>query len=312
MGVYHRNLYDSAAGAGLRSELAEYLAVSGSLDGTVERLRKRYAAGFVPLTAEEANFWLALADQLHQFGQDHEAAFRIARDLIDSGEAMRLYSEAGLATEDLRRQARTLRNLRQKWETPAKRVRKLPSLKPQPFLMEAGEVFTYETMSGNPRRIDQVGKRGNAAFRADATNAFVCFNTARVFFNTEARYFIIPLALFKRGGAPSLEEIVHAQLITHCEVDRRSFTPLGGWMGCDRKMFEALRPKKIGSVDPLPASLERLFGQSVHAPLSRQDGPVDPLVMNFGVLSNIVRAHVWGGEEDRLEAFIKAWSSKID
>ncbi len=309
MGVYSRNLYETANGAGLRSELAEYLAVSGSLDDTVERLRKRYGVGFVPLTSEEVSFWLALADQLYQFGQDHEAAFRIAKDLIDSGEAMRLYREGGLEPDALRAQARTLRNLRKKWETPAKRVRKLPSLKPEPFLLEIGGVYTYPTMGGNPRQPAQVGKRGYAGFRADATNAFICFNAARVFFNTEARYFIIPVALFRREGEITVEDVVRAQMITHCELDRRAFTPLGGWMPFGAKRFEAVAPVKIGEVDPLPSALERLFGQSVHAPLSRTDGPEDPLCMNFGVLSNIVRSHVWGGEEDRLEAFVKAWSS---
>lgn len=309
MGVYHRNLYETASGAALRSELAEYLALSGSLDATIERLRKRYEVGYVPLTADGANFWLALADQLHGFGQTHEVAFRIARGLIDNGDALRLYKDAGYDDETLRRQARTLRNLRQKWDTPPKRLRKLPSLKPEPFLMAPGEVYTYATAGGNPRHPDQIGKRGHGAFRSEAQNAFVCFNTARVFFDIEARYFVIPLAIFSRDTPITLEQAVRAQLITHCELDRRSFTPLGGWMAMDRKRLEALAPKKIGQVDPLPSALERLFGQSVYAPLSRSDGPKDPLQMNFGVLSNIVRAHVWGGDEDRLEAFVKAWTT---
>lgn len=309
MGAQFAHLYEQGPGLVLKSELARYLAVSRSLDATVERLRTRYGVGFVVLDPNGANFWLALADLLHQYGLDHEATFRIARGLIDDGTDLRIMKERGASDADLRARGRALTKLRAKWDTPPARIRKVPALKPEPFVMQAGDVFSYATMQGNPRTPEQVGIKGPRAFRRDATNAFVCFNTARVFFDTEARYFILPLALFRREGPVTLPDAVGAQFITHCEMDARKFQPLGGWMAWDRKVLAAVAPKKIGEVDAMPAALERLFGQSVHAPLSRHDGPEYPLWMNYGILSNIVRAHVWGDAEDRLECFVKAWRS---
>ena len=307
MRAYSRALYSDAVAAGLKDDFGEWLSVSSDLDATIERLRGQYGADEMPADADASTFWLALADLLHSYGLESPRVFEKAKAIIDSGLDLELRKEF-VAEPVLRDREKMLLRLRNKWASPATRIRKIPKLRPERFRMRRGEVFTYDTMGGNPRHIpaDPDAQRGYR-FKRDATNAFICFNTARVFFDTEARYFIIPLALFKRRGKITLDECIDAQMITHCDMARRKFSPLGGWMKCSLRQFKMIDPKKIGTVDPNIDALAPVFGQTVYAPLSRHDGPSYPLWMNHGMLSSVVRGHGWGGAEQRIETFVKAW-----
>ena len=136
-----------------------------------------------------------------RYGLKHKQTFRLAQALIDTGVDLKL-RESVAEEADLKARARLLQRLKKKWEAPPRRVKKPPSLKPEPFLMSAGEVFSYETMNGNPNHFPaEAGGRRSRRFKPDAVNAFVCFATARVFFDKEARYFIIPLAIFQTDGS---------------------------------------------------------------------------------------------------------------
>lgn len=302
-------LYQSDRAAKLKADMGDWLSVSTSLDVTIGKLQEQFHVSSRPSDPQDSDFWLVLADQLHQYGLKHKQTFRLAQALIDTGVDLKL-RESVAEEADLKARARLLQRLKKKWEAPARRIKKPPSLKPEPFLMRAGDVFSYETMNGNPNHFPaEAGGRRSRRFKPDAVNAFVCFATARVFFDKEARYFIIPLALFKPTGAVTVEHCVKARLLCHCNIEARQFAPLGGWMHWSADALKTVVPKKIGTIDPNPDPLVGVFGQTVRAPLSRYDGPDNPLWMNYGMHSPILRGHVWGDAETTLERFVKAWSA---
>lgn len=306
--AWGNGLYQNDHAADLKADFGDWLAVSTSLDKTIARLVERYGIEAEPNSAESSAFWLALADLLHQYGLEHPPTTSRAHALINDGIDLKLREHLAKDDAALKDRARILKRLKAKWSEPPKRIRKVPQLRPEPFLMQAGDVFGYQTMAGNPRYTNAAEAFPIPAlrFKADGRNAFVCIATARVFFDTEARYFIVPLALFGEDS-PTMETALRARLVCHCDLETRRFNPVGGWMSWDKQALETVAPRKIGSVNINMPALERVFGQSVHAPLSRNDGPPYPLWMNFGPLSTISRGHVWGGPDDRLECFVKAW-----
>lgn len=310
-GDWGNGLYQNGYAANLKADFGDWMAVSSDLDKTIDRLAERYGVEARPQSAEASAFWLALADLLHQFGLDHAPTFKRANALIDKGTDLNLRRAMTPDEADLKDRARVLKRLKTKWAEPPKRVRKIPQLKPEPYLMQAGDVFSYDTMAGNPRVTDHAAAFPTPAlrFKADGRNAFVCIATARVFFDTEARYFVVPLALFQ-NDRPTIHDALRARLVCHCDLEAHRFLPVGGWMSWDKASLGTVNPRKIGSVDVNLEALTRVFGQSVHAPLSRNDGPPYPLWMNFGPLSPMSRGHVWGGPDDRLERFVKAWREK--
>ncbi|WP_298291320.1 hypothetical protein [uncultured Litoreibacter sp.] len=301
-------LYQNRYAATLKEDFGDWMAVSSSLDKTIKRLAERYDVETRPKSAEASAFWLAMADLLHQYGLEHEPTFKRANALIDKGTDLKLRRAMTPGEADLKDRARVLKRLQTKWAEPAKRVRRVPKLRPEPYLMQAGDVFSYDTMAGNPRYTDQAAEFPQPAlrFKADGRNAFVCVATARVFFDTEPRYFIVPLALFN-AERPSISDCLRARLVCHCDLETQRFQPVGGWMAWDQGALDTVNPRRIGVVDVNIEALTRVFGQSVHAPLSRHDGPPYPLWMNFGPLSPMSRGHVWGGPDDRLDRFVKAW-----
>lgn len=306
--AWGNGVYQNIHAANLKADFGDWLAVSSSLDKTIDRLADKYGVDAHPTTAEGSAFWLALADLLHNYGLDHPPTFARANALIDNGIDLSLRKPLVEDEAALKDRARVLKRLQKKWAVPAKRKRKVPRLSPEPFLMQAGELFAYQTMAGNPRYTHQAQDFPAPAlrFKADGHNAFLCIATARVHFDTEARYFIVPLALFDTG-TPDIEACLRARLVCHCDLETRRFSPVGGWMSWDQASLKDIGPRKLGEVDVNLAALERIFGKSVHAPLSRSNGPPYPLWMNFGPLSNMSRGHVWGGPDDRLECFAKAW-----
>ncbi len=301
-------LYQNDYAAGLKADFGDWMAVSSDLDKTIDGLARRYGVETCPQSAEASAFWLALADLLHQFGLEHPPTLERATALIDSGADLQLRSALAFNDTDLRDRARVLKRLKSKWAAPPKRVRKVPKLRPEPYLMQTGDVFCYDTMAGNPRYTEQADAFPMPAlrFKADGRNAFVCIATARVFFDTEARYFVVPLALFG-AERPMMADCLRARLVCHCDLEAQKFQPVGGWMSWDKASLTTVNPRRIGTVDVNTDALTGVFGQSVRAPLSRHDGPPYPLWMNFGPLSPMSRGHVWGGPDDRLERFVKAW-----
>lgn len=296
MGISGKGLYASPVAERVKSDIGNWLAVSTSLEATVERLRERFEVDEEPSDTDSAAFWLAIADQLHGYGLKDRSAFKKAREALKD--------TSGALPDGLRDNPRGIKRLQEKWKAPAPKPKQLPSLKPERFVMKSGDVFAYPTMGGNAR-----SKGLNGAFRPDAENAFVCFRTARVFFDREARYFIAPLSIFSTAPL-TIEACVRSQFICQCNIETRMFSPVGGWAHFSTADLKLIEARKIGSVDPNPEMLVPHFGQSVMAPLSRETGPDRPLHTNLGTESTLLRGAVWGSSDETLESFVKAWSAE--
>ncbi|MEM6635691.1 MAG: hypothetical protein AAF667_07340 [Pseudomonadota bacterium] len=298
MGAWGPGLFQSDYTADLKEDVRDRLGVANlrgeSLETVVESLRSSAGAETAPTDADSASFWIALADILHGYGLEHPPVFSKAKEIIDSGTDLRLLEELDMSATDLRKRKAILDALPSKWATPHDKPRKVPELKQDDYILEQGAIFSYPTMDGNPYQ-EPIGTEAKRAYRfePDAQNAFVCINRARVHFDLEARYFIVPLALQLQFGTPDLEACMEACFVMHANLYHRSFEPLGGWREVKRSDLKTMKAKPIGHFIPDLGRFEALFGDRVHAPPSRWAEMGDPLWMNSGYRAEQARGHIW-------------------
>ncbi len=294
MGAWGTGLYQNDFAADLKADFADWVAVSPTLDAAIETLRSRAGADAEPVDADSSAFWLVLADLLHAHGLEHPDVFGRVHRMIDDGLDLRFLEELEMSPGDLRARAKVLEKLKEKWSVPPKRVKKIPVLKQEPFIMTAGGIYTYPAMDGNAR-YEPLGSIAKARYRfePDAENAFLCLNTARVHFDTEARYFVIPLALMYEHGPVTLEDCREASFVIACNLYMRSFEPLGGWTSMSRKDFRLIGATLLGEVTPDLDAFAGLFGDRVHEPQGRYGDVSQPLMFNQGYRSETVRGHIW-------------------
>lgn len=177
MGSWNAGLYDSDAAADLKSTLALVCKVPG--DG--EQLFAILAQLHGPMLsgADDAWYWLVLADQFEKRGLACAQVQARALDIIGSGEDLDHAREAGADDKFLSKRAAVLDELATRLRSPrplkpVKKAGKAPEL-----VLETGEVYAFPTMAGrawHPYRLPNAGP-----FEADGWGALVVLATGRAF-----------------------------------------------------------------------------------------------------------------------------------
>jgi hypothetical protein len=102
-----------------------------------------------PDDEDHTTFWLVVTDQFARRGIICEAARLKALNIIDTDADIAMLTRLGMKMSDLNKRRKVLAELRAQLQAPTEPVPPRKALqKPQPFLMDVGDVFTYPSSQG--------------------------------------------------------------------------------------------------------------------------------------------------------------------
>lgn len=150
MGVFGTSLYSGDFAMDLRSTVAAVLRLPFEPDKLVDILRgTEPSAADNPSNEDHTTFWLVVADQFAKRAIACDRVRRKALAIVDGGEDIVMLEKLGMKTGDLRKRRRMLDELRTRIVTAATKSKPRAVLqKPQPLLMEIGDVLVYPTCEG--------------------------------------------------------------------------------------------------------------------------------------------------------------------
>jgi hypothetical protein len=197
---------------------------------------------------DHTTFWLVVAYQFAKHGIESERVRKKALDIIDGGADLAMLSKLGMDATGLRKRQKILAELRRSVSAaaePAKPRRVLK--KPQPLVMQAGEVLVYPTSGGkNINPYFPSKERMVPAWRQDGWSAAVIVECGHAFeFLAWYRPLTIAAALPEKPGMAQ----IHAARLW---VLKRPGT-------CSALHFKKMEFEKIGAVAVTIDKLDRVF-----------------------------------------------------
>lgn len=143
-GCWGTGLYSNDTAADLRPVIGAIVKLPLDEDKLVETIKGAFPqAANDPDDEDYATFWLVLADQFHKKGIASPQVFDQALEIIDNGSDLRMAAELGMDASELRRQGGMLQALREKISKPVVVKSRKTLKKPQPLIMEIGDVLFY-------------------------------------------------------------------------------------------------------------------------------------------------------------------------
>jgi len=171
-----------------------------------------------PADDEHTTFWLVVADQFAKRGIVSERVREKALEIIRADEDIATLTKLGMKPADIRKRRQMLEQLRERMlSAPIDKSRTVLK-KPQPLLMETGDVIVYPTCAGkciNPyfasKELDrQYTKDGPRAWTQDDWAAALIIDCGRAF---DFLAWYRPLTIVEaRREKPSLESLSGAVL----------------------------------------------------------------------------------------------------
>ena len=254
MGVWSVGLYSSDFALDLRSTINAVLRLPFSDERLIDAIcETEPQSAENPDDEDYTTFWLVLADQLAKRGLPTTRARDIALRIIDGGADMVLMEKRGAQSVDLKKRRVVLQELRTRLETaqPATKPRTVLR-KPQPYLMEVGDVICYPTSGGKVinayARPEQLDKPNSPLFWAqDGYGAFLVVDRGRAF-DYLAWYRYLKLA----NTVPEIP--VFSDILND---EQRWVLSLGGT--CSATHFKRMRLEKLGTLAVDRAKLLNVF-----------------------------------------------------
>ncbi len=205
MGSWGIGLYGNDTASDLKAGFAELVRLPVGGDELLEKLLEAYPAGRDPEDEDYTGSWLALADLFHAYGLDHPEVFARAFEIVESGADLAALRALEMSEADLRKRARVLDRLAEKWRAPNPKPRARRVIEaPEPLLLESGACLAYPTQKGNAANAVLPAARLAKTFRPDGWGAFVVLATARRH-GYFACYLVARLHL-RSAGKPTLDE----------------------------------------------------------------------------------------------------------
>jgi hypothetical protein len=251
MGVWSTGLYSGDFALDLRSAIAAVTRLPLDHEQLIEALRQlEPAAAHHPDDPDHAAFWLILADQFAKRGINAPRARDRALDIIDNGEDLAMLKKLGMDEPSLAKRRQILQTLRERITNPPPTKPRATLKKPQPYLLEIGDVIAYPTDKGkciNPFLPPGHSlSTGFLAWNQDGWNLFVVIDRGRAFdFLTWYR----PLVLTSPASQVSALRYQDSDAIWKFE--------LGGT--CSTSHFQRMRLQKIAHLSIDPAKLKIIF-----------------------------------------------------
>jgi hypothetical protein len=170
MGVFGAGLYAGDFALDLRSTVRAVCRLPLPADRIVEILAESEpSAAGNPGDEDHTTFWLVIANQLAKRGVDSAWARTAALAIIDEGRDLAMRERLGASAADQRARARMLTALREALVAPVAAARRPILKKPQPLIMEVGEVFAYPVGKERPINPYRGGRAEQIVRHADGT-----------------------------------------------------------------------------------------------------------------------------------------------
>jgi hypothetical protein len=187
MGVWGAGLYSSDFAMDLRSCIGAVVQLPFDENKLVDILcETEPRAATNPGDSDHAIFWLVLADQFTKRAIDCPRVRSEALAIIDAGGDVDIQQALGMSTADLKKRRKMLDELRDRITASPPAGKKRAMLKkPQPLLMDIGDVFAYPTAAGhciNPYVAPEKRHKYRwAAWHPDGWSACVIIDSGRAF-----------------------------------------------------------------------------------------------------------------------------------
>ena len=201
-----------------------------------------------PKDEDHTTFWLIVADQFSKRGIVCDLVREKALEIIDEDSDLHLLHNLGMKDADLRRRGKMLQELRARI-APALAFKARPVLKkPQPLLMDVGDVFVYPTSNGkniNPY-LASIRTVDSRPWIPDGWGAAIILDCGRAF---EFLSWYRPLTLAEaRNEKPKLDWL-RGNVVWRLELPGT----------CSANHFRRLEFEKIGSLSFDPEKVAKLF-----------------------------------------------------
>jgi len=239
MGTWGTGIYAGDMAADLRGTVSALVQLPFEPDRIVEILcETEPTAANDPNDEDHTAFWLVVADQFLKRGIACDRVCEMAFAIIDSGRDIEMLSNLGMTPSDRAKRKKVLAELRAKLAAPAvvPKPRKTLS-KPQPLLMESGDLFTYPTCGGEPinpyfneKELEKIG------WKHDGWGVMMILDCGRAFdFLAWYRPITIMDSLAQKPNA----ETLHSQKVAW--ILRNSGT-------CSTGHFKRMQLEKLGAI----------------------------------------------------------------
>ena len=256
MGVWGINLYSGDFAMDLRSTIGAVARLPFDADRLVEILSEtESAAANNPLDEDHTNFWLVLADQFAKRGIISDRVREKALAIIDNDENIAVLERLGMKPADLRKRRKVLDELRARISGPVVEKRRTVLKKPQPLVMDVGDIVVYPTCYGkniNPyfpskEQDKQYTKDGPTPWTQNDWGAMVIIGCGRAF---DFLSWYRPLVI--------MEARVEKPTVAELGADGVPWR-LDSAGTCSPHHFRKMEMEKIGSVSLAPAKIETVF-----------------------------------------------------
>lgn len=144
MGAWGSGLYACDIAKDLKSTVSAVLKLPFPEERLVEILEETFPEASQQTDHEEHTiFWLVLADQFHKRNVAADSVFQKATEIIESGADAQLPQHLEFSEAEQKKRAKALNKLRDKLSEPVANKPRKTINKPQPLLMNLGDVFVY-------------------------------------------------------------------------------------------------------------------------------------------------------------------------
>jgi hypothetical protein len=184
MGVWGSGLYSGDFALDLRAAIRAVVRLPFNSDRLAEILcESEPTAANDPTDEDHTTFWLIVADQFARRGIVCDRVRQKAFKIIDAGEDIATLKELGMAESELRKRRKVLQDVRTRVAV-ASVSKPRAVLKPQPLLMDLGDIIIFPTRGGacfNPYYPKARMNMDGAAWIPDGWTAAVIVGCGRVF-----------------------------------------------------------------------------------------------------------------------------------
>jgi hypothetical protein len=255
MGTWGAALYSGDFAMDLRATIGAVVRLPFDPDRLVDILcETETAAAHDPHNEDHTTFWLILADQFVKRGMSSDRVRETALGIIAAADDIAMLEQRGMKPADMRKRRRLLDELRARIvATPVDKPRTVLK-KPQPLLMDRGDVIVYPTCDGrciNPylgsKELNtRYTKDGPAPWMQDGWAAAVIIDCGRAFdFLSWYRSLTIASA---RPQKPTLDSL-RGDVVWRLELPGT----------CSPTHFNRMELEKIGTLPVDPERVRSVF-----------------------------------------------------
>ncbi len=245
MGTWGAGLYANDFARDFKPAISAVARLPVEVEELVEILQEHYPEASQTEDHEEyTTFWLVLADQFHKRGITSQDVVKKALHIIDSGMDLEHPCHQEFSKSNLKQREKKLAELRTRLAQPSETKARKTLAKPQPLLMQSGEVLIFPR---NPQK-GCFNPYFNKPEREQVGWGACCILKSHHVFGYLACYH--PLVLAADWDADEAPSFDHLQTESPWEL-RRPGT-------CSKTHYKRMQLQSVGIIDISPKQLKAM------------------------------------------------------